>query len=237
MEQKKNDQNSDPSGASKRLTGGLKASNSSRAELEKEIADRELVEEELRLHRDHLEELVKERTRELREANAILQTEIIERQRAEETIEVERQRLNDVLEMLPVYVILLAPDYHVPFANRFFRERFGESHGQRCFEYLFNRHEACENCETYTVMKTGAPHRWAWTGPDGHNYDIFDFPFTDKDGSHLIMEVGIDVTEQMQAQQALHKAHDELEMRVRERTRELEVANRRIGVLLILRFA
>ena len=38
----------------------------------------------------------------------------------------ERQRLYNVLETLPVYVILLDKDYHVPFANKFFRERFGE---------------------------------------------------------------------------------------------------------------
>ena len=74
-----------------------------------------------------------------------------------------------MLETLPAYVVLLTPDYHVPFANRFFRERFGESHGKRCFEYLFNRTEPCEICDTYKVLKTNAPQRWEWTGPDGRN--------------------------------------------------------------------
>jgi len=113
----------------------------------------------------------------------------------------DQQRLLQVLDMLPVYTVLLSPDYHVPFANRFFRERFGESHGRRCYEYLFGRTEPCDVCETFKVFKTKAPLRWAWTGPDGRNYDIWDFPFTDVDGSSLVMEVGIDVTDLLQAQE------------------------------------
>ena len=142
--------------------------------------------------------------------------------RAEAIIEVQNGQLNEVLDMLPAYLVLLSPDYHVPFANRFFRERFGESHGKRCFEYLFNRTEPCEVCETYKVLKTNAPLEWEWTGPDGHNYYIYDFPFNDRDGTKLIMEVGIDITEQKQAQKELTKARDELEIRVQERTRELK---------------
>ena len=65
----------------------------------------------------------------------------------------------EVLETLPVYVVLLSEDYHVPFANKFFRERFGKSHGKRCFEYLFGRTEPCEICETYSVLKTNAPNQ------------------------------------------------------------------------------
>ncbi len=160
-------------------------------------------------------------TKELGEVTRKLEAEISEHKRAKEVINAERQRLNDVLDMLPVYVILLTLDYHVPFANRFFRERFGESHGKRCFEYLFRRSEPCEICETYTVLRTKAPHHWEWVGPDGRIYDIFDFPFTGSDGSNLIMEMGVDITEQRQAQEALRKAHDELEMRVHERTKEL----------------
>jgi PAS domain S-box-containing protein len=132
--------------------------------------------------------------------------DITERRRAAEAVEVERQRFNDVLEILPAYLVLLTPDYHVPFANRFFRERFGESHGLRCFEYLFGRTEPCETCETYTVLKTIAPHQWEWTGPDGRNYHVFDFPFTDVDGSTLILEMGIDITERKRAEEALHAA-------------------------------
>ncbi len=126
-----------------------------------------------------------------------------ERKRAEEALKAEQQRFNDILEILPAYLVLLAPDYHVPFANRFFRERFGESHGRRCFEYLFGRSEPCETCETYTALKTMAPYEWEWTGPDGHNYSVFDFPFTDTDGSTLILEMGIDITEPKRAEEAL----------------------------------
>ena len=138
--------------------------------------------------------------------------DITERKRAEEAVKAQRQRFNDVLEILPAYLVLLTPDYHVPFANRFFRERFGESHGRRCFEYLFGRSEPCDICETYTVLKTNAPHHWEWTGPDGRIYDIFDFPFTDTDGSPLIMEMGIDITEQKEVERRINATNVLLEL-------------------------
>ena len=129
--------------------------------------------------------------------------DITERKRAEEAVKAERQRLYGVLETLPVYVCLLDSDYRMPFANRYFRETFGESHGRRCHDFLFNKDAPCEICETYTVMRTGEPHHWYWTGPNGRDYDIYDFHFTDADGSMLILEMGIDITERNKAEEGL----------------------------------
>jgi two-component system, chemotaxis family, sensor kinase Cph1 len=52
-------------------------------------------------------------------------------------------------------------------------------------------------------MKTREPHHWNWTGPNGRDYDVYDFPFIDEDGSMLILEMGIDVTERNLAENAL----------------------------------
>jgi PAS domain S-box-containing protein len=109
---------------------------------------------------------------------------------------------------LPAYLILLDRDYRIPYMNRFFRERFGDSGGRRCHEYLFHREAPCDNCRTYDALKNMAPLEWEWTGPDGRNYYIYDYPFKDADGSDLIMEVGIDITLQKRAQEELRRANE-----------------------------
>ncbi|NLC08285.1 MAG: hypothetical protein GX755_10050, partial [Syntrophomonadaceae bacterium] len=134
-----------------------------------------------------------------------------------------------VLEMLPAYLVLLTPDYHVSFANRLFRERFGAS-SRRCYEHLFGYSQPCPNCETYQVLETMAPHEWEWISPDGRIYHVFDFPFTDVDGSTLILEMGIDITDQKKAEEEIQKLNQELERRVNERTAQLAAANKELHI-------
>ncbi len=177
--------------------------------------------EALKRSHENLEKRILERTSELSKLNKALDSEILERIKAQATVEAERKRTTDLLEMMPAYVILLTPDYHVAYANRYFREQFGEDQGRRCYEYLFNRTEPCEICETYKVLKVNRPLTWEWTGPNGRDYSIFDFPFTDTDGSGLIMEMGIDVTELKQAEAKLKELNNELEQRVAARTKDL----------------
>ncbi|MCU0597367.1 MAG: histidine kinase [Desulfobacterota bacterium] len=144
----------------------------------------------------------------------------------------ERQRFLDVLETLPAYVVLLTPDYHANFANRVFRERFGESQGLRCFEFLFGLNEPCEGCETYTVLKTGAPHEWEWNGPDGRVYSVYDFPFRDTEGSDLILEMGIDITDQKRAEEELKNREGEIRHFATQSLNAQETERRRIAAEL-----
>jgi PAS domain S-box-containing protein len=164
------------------------------------------AENEVRRSRDDLEVRVKERTAQLDRTVSQLQRQVKQRIQAEQTATAERQRFNDVLETLPAYVCLLTPDYYMPFANKVFRDRFGYYPDKKCYEFLFNRPEPCENCGTHKVLETHEPQHWEWTEPNGRDYDVYDFPFKDTDGSQLILEMGIDITERKRAEASLHAA-------------------------------
>ena len=112
-----------------------------------------------------------------------------------EVVEAERRRLFDMLETLPAMICLLTSDYHIAFANRSYREHFGDSVEAYCYEYRFGFTNQCEFCESYKVLETGKPHHWEYNGTDGRVIDTYDFPFTDVDGSPMILKMDIDITE------------------------------------------
>lgn len=166
------------------------------------ITERKMFEAALHKAKNELEARVQERTKELSLTLANL---------AE-----EKKRFKDVLDMLPVYVALLDPDYNFVFTNKVFNDLFGSCMDKRCFEHLFGRDTPCENCRTYAVLKTELPNKWEWTAPNGRIYHVADFPITDTDGSRLILQMGEDIT---------HKKG--IEKYVMRKVFETEEANRR----------
>ncbi len=133
-----------------------------------------------------------------------------EERKVVEAVRAERKRLFDVLETLPAMICLLTQDYHIAFANRSFRERFGDFTGRRCHEWRFAQAAPCDFCEAYRVLETGEPHRWEINTPDGNVIDAYDFPFIDADGSRMILEMGLDITERRRTEKALKRAHEDL---------------------------
>ncbi|HET8687519.1 MAG TPA: PAS domain S-box protein, partial [Methanosarcina sp.] len=97
---------------------------------------------------------------------------------------------------------------HVAFANRRFRKKFGDPGGRHCYEYYFGFTQPCEFCESHKVLETGQPHHWEVSGPDGSFYDAYNLPFTDFDGSPMILEMDIDVTEQKRAEEKLQESEE-----------------------------
>jgi len=128
--------------------------------------------------------------------------DITQRKQAEQALEGERQRIFAVLETLPAMICLLTPDYYPKFANRAFRERFGESQGRHCYEYCFGSAEPCEFCEAHVVLETGQPHRWELPMADGRVIEVHNIPFKDSEGSPMILEMSLDVTDLKRAEAA-----------------------------------
>jgi PAS domain S-box-containing protein len=152
----------------------------------RDITERKRLEEKLRASRDNLEMRIKERTAELVEAV--------------DGIRSERQRFLDVLDTLPVILVIIRPDYTVEWTNRAYREALGDNAGLPCFAGQFGRDKPCEECEALTPLDTGRPHHWEWTVPSGRTFDIYNFPFVGEEGSPLILKMDVDITEQRQAE-------------------------------------
>ncbi|MDD4766315.1 MAG: PocR ligand-binding domain-containing protein [Desulfotomaculaceae bacterium] len=166
------------------------------AGISRDITERKKLEDELRRHRDHLEELVKERTKDLETANLGLQKEILNRRRAEEALEAERLRLFSLLESMPATICLIAPDYSLVFANKRIRENFGEIKGRSCYKIFNQREVPCTDCPIQIVMKTNTAKRRKCIVLGDKIYQSYYYPFYDIDGSLLVLGLGIDITEQ-----------------------------------------
>jgi PAS domain S-box-containing protein len=137
--------------------------------------------------------------------------DITERKRVEEMLEAERRRLFAVLEELPVFIYLQAPDYSIRFANRYFREHFGEPEGKTCYDVLWGMKKPCETCPTFRVFDTKKAQVWERTqSMTDRIYQVYDYPFTDIDGSLLVLAMGFDITDRKHMEMALKESREQL---------------------------
>ncbi len=129
-------------------------------------------------------------------------TDITERKAASRALEAERERLRSLIDGIPAFLYLQAADYSVRLANRRFREQFGDPDGQACYTAIAGRSEPCQDCPTFRVFDTKTPQTWEWfDSQTGRTYQVYDHPFTDIDGTPLVLEMGLDITERKQAEQ------------------------------------
>ena len=198
------------------------------AALRAEITERERAEAErehllkrqeryanlLRKAGDRLEKRVARRTAELAEANAALEAEIAERRLAQERLEAERRRIFSVLNMLPGFVLLRAGDRTIRFANHRFLDIFGDPAGRPCHSVMRGRSTPCDVCYGDEVLSTGEPREWIWTNVRGRDYHLWAYPFAASDGTQLVLELGIDITERRELEREILQISDEEQRRI-----------------------
>ena len=177
------------------------------ARLQQEVDRRTQAEEALQKAQHDLELKVVNRTAELAQSNLQLRLEVEDRRRADEALEAEHRRLFSLLDSLPVFVYLKAPDYTIRFANRVFQEIFGQSEGKRCYEAVFGRTEPCSDCRSFQVLETNRPQEWEWTwGTSDRTFQLFNYPLADIDGTPLLLTLGVDISARIRAEEALKES-------------------------------
>ena len=148
--------------------------------VQSDVTARRQAQDEVRRSRDELEQRVLERTAEL---------------------ENERRRLYDTLEAVPPLVCLLTADYHIAFANRAYREKFGDAGERHCYEHLHGREAPCDPCPAFSVLRTGRALCSARVRRAG---DVMADPsrrpiHRRTTWSSLVIEVSMDITDQRRA--------------------------------------
>ncbi len=114
-----------------------------------------------------------------------------------------------LFERVPCYVAVLNRDYRVVRANERFRETFGETTGQHCYEIFKRRSQKCEDCPAEQTFKDGQSHSGSHVGFSKDGLPTYYYVTTtalSRGGPTFspIMEMALDVTE-------VHKLKEELE--------------------------
>ena len=126
---------------------------------------RNQVEDELRLHREHLEEKVTERTAELSRANEQLLNEIAEHKRTEEKLGASDAFITNILETVGEGILVIDAEYRIISANRAFCDevklRVEDVIGRHCYEVSHHINKPCyeagEECPVKHTFETGSP--------------------------------------------------------------------------------
>jgi PAS domain S-box-containing protein len=152
--------------------------------------------------------------------------DITDRKRAEEAIRASEAEKSLILNSTMDYVMYHDPDMKIVWGNWKAAELTNlpmeELIGLHCWKAIHRRDEPCEDCPVVLARDTGQPQKMEKYSSNGLILNMRAYPIRSEDGRLLgIAEFVSDITERKRAEEALQKAHAELEIRVRERTEQL----------------
>ena len=162
--------------------------------------------------------------------------DITERKRVLEALRESETRLQAILDSSTAVIYLMNAENRYILVNRQYEKLFHTTQAQIAGHSLYENWPQ-DIADTFAVnnqrvLETGNALEFEEVVPldDGlHTYLTIKVPVCDASGTpYAVCGVSTDITERKQAEQALQKAHEHLEIRVQERTAELRKINEKL---------
>jgi PAS domain S-box-containing protein len=188
-------------------------------ELKAEIEQREKAEKELLVHKEKLEDLVKERTAELSISNQKLLKQIHERKKVAAALQESEKQFRELAELLPMAIYEMDAAGKVTFANRGAFEYFGYTQedliqGLNGFDMIApeDRSKAIQNIQKVLAGEKLGLNEYVALRKDGSTFPALTNSATIfRKGQHVgLRGFIIDITERKQAEEALLKSEEKL---------------------------
>jgi len=187
-------------------------------------------EKALLIAHDKLEMRVKKRTADLTKANEALRAEITERKRVEKELLSEKQLIEEYVNSLPGLFYVFDEQRFARWNTEWNRVtgysdmELGSKYGTDFFE---GEDKVLVGEQMLKVFREGVAESEAeLMTKDGRRIPYYFTGLRKKvKGRYYLIGLGIDITERKQMEDALREANEEMESRVKDRTRELSLLN------------
>ncbi|MBU7047108.1 MAG: PAS domain S-box protein, partial [Theionarchaea archaeon] len=151
---------------------------------------------------------------EYRGENAVQVTlmDITERKQFEEALRLERDKMKALVEGLDetgIGIDIVGVDYKILLQNKRLKEEFGDLTGKLCYENYIGSDKPCDICPMRKAIAHNTVESTEIVSVDGRHFELISAPLPNPDGTaDTAIEIAIDITERMKAEEALRESEE-----------------------------